>query len=67
MNPSSSIIYPTERTSAKYVNNERRFEMKLIRMHKEWGWEMWGILGKDGRWFLGFSRAVPTAQRATQV
>lgn len=32
--------------------------MKLIRMHKEWGWEMWGILGKDGRWFLGFSRAV---------
>ena len=37
--------------------------MKIIRMHKEWGWEMWGILGKGGRWFFGFSRAVSYVEK----
>lgn len=40
--------------------------MKFVRMRKKWGWEMWGLLGKNARWFLGFSRAVPSVHKKEQ-
>lgn len=33
--------------------------MKLIFGMKAWGWWMAGLLGKNSRWFLGFSKALP--------
>ena len=29
--------------------------MRLLFGYPGWGWKMWGILGKENRWFVGFS------------
>lgn len=30
--------------------------MKILLGDDVYGWIMWGILGKDAKWFLGFSK-----------
>lgn len=32
--------------------------MKLVWRYEDWGWRMFGLLGKNYNWFLGYSRAV---------
>lgn len=35
--------------------------MKFLWRENVFGWEMTGILGKNSRWFLGFSRVPKNA------
>ena len=30
--------------------------MKLYLGTPGWGWRMWGLIGKNSKWFLGFSK-----------
>ena len=36
--------------------NRMKLLMKLLLNDEVFGWRMTGLLGKDARWFLGFSR-----------
>lgn len=29
--------------------------MKFYCNEGPWGWRMWGLVGKDAKWFIGFS------------
>lgn len=40
----------------------------IVTATRRWGWSLYGVIGKDARWFLGYSRSLePTRTKDEQV